>query len=129
MESLLSRGPNQPGPRALLLQGAWNYFLGVTAMGRINLCTGTALALILPMLMAPVLMTNATAQDKKDQRGGAPPAHIAPAAPVQHAAPPAPPPHIAAPVAAAPRVAAPVQQQHIAAPIQQQHIAAPVQQQ
>jgi LTXXQ motif family protein len=98
-------------------------------MRPINLRTATALALILP-----VLMTNATAQEKKDQRGAAPAAHAAPAAPVQRAAPPAPAPHIAAPVAAAPRMAAPAPHftapaARIAAPAQQQHIAAPAQQQ
>jgi hypothetical protein len=111
-------------------------------MRQINLRTATALALILPALIA-----NAAAQEKKDQRGAAPAAHAAPAAAVQHAAPPAPAPapHVAAPVAAAPRMVAPApqvtapvahiaapiqQQQHIAAPVQQQqHIAAPVQQQ
>jgi hypothetical protein len=70
-------------------------------------------------------MTNATAQERKDQRGAAPAARPAPAAPVQHVAPPAP--HIAAPVAAAPHVAAPPPAARIAAPVQQQHIAAPVQ--
>jgi len=94
-------------------------------MRQINLRTATALALILP-----ALMTNAAAQDKKDQRGAAPAAHAAPAAAVQHTAPPAAAPHIAAPVAAAPRMAAPTPHvapaAHIAAPIQQQqHIAAP----
>ena len=92
--------------------------------------TTAALALILP-----ALVTNAMAQEKKDQRGAAPAAHAAPAAAVQHAAPPAPAPHVAAPVAAAPHVvAAPAQHftapaAHIAAPVQQQqqqHIAAPV---
>jgi hypothetical protein len=87
--------------------------------------TTAALALILP-----ALVTNAMAQEKKDQRGAAPAAHAAPAAPVQRAAPPAPAPHIAAPVAAAPRVAAPAPHftapaAHIAAPVQRQHIAAP----
>jgi hypothetical protein len=88
-------------------------------MRRINFGTATALALILP-----ALMTNALAQEKKDQRGAAPAAHAAPAAAVQRVAPsaPAPAPHIAAPVAAAPRPA-PVAQPHIAAPVQ--HIAAP----
>jgi LTXXQ motif family protein len=106
-------------------------------MRSIHFCTATALALILPALMAPALMTNATAQEKKDQRGAAPAAvHVAPAAPVQHVAPPAPAPHIAAPVAAAPHVAAPAPHftapaARIAAPVQQQqqqqqqHIAAP----
>jgi hypothetical protein len=99
-------------------------------MRRINLCTGTALALILPaLIMAPVFMTNATAQEKKDQRGAAPAARVAPPAPVQHAAPPAPTPHIAAPVAAAPRMVAPPPAARMAAPVQQQRIVAPVQQQ
>jgi hypothetical protein len=98
-------------------------------MRQINLRTATALALILPALMANAA-TNAAAQEKKDQRGAAPAAHIAPAAAVQHVAPPAPAPHIAAPVAAAPRMAAPAPHltapaAHIAAPIQQQHIATP----
>jgi hypothetical protein len=99
-------------------------------MRRTNLRTGTALALILPVLMAPAFMTNAAAQEKKDQRGGAP------AAAVQRAAPPAPAPRMAAPVAAAPhfaapaapaaRIAAPVQQQHFQPQQQQQHFVAPV---
>ena len=77
-------------------------------MRQINLRAGTALALILPVLMAPAFMTNAAAQEKKDPRaGGAPAARAAPPAPVQHAAPPAPAPHIAAPVAATPHFAAP----------------------
>jgi hypothetical protein len=104
-------------------------------MRRISLRAGTALALILPLVMAPAFSTNAAAQEKKDQHGGgAPAARAAPPAPVQHAAPPAPAPHIAAPVAATPhfatpaaRIAAPVQQQHIQQQehLQQQHIAAP----
>jgi hypothetical protein len=93
-------------------------------MRRINLRASTALALILPVLMAPAFATNAAAQEKKDPRaGGAPAARVAPPAPVQHAAPPAPPPHIAAPVAATPHFAAPVQQQvHIQQQQQQVHI-------
>ncbi len=108
-------------------------------MRRINLRAGTALALILPVLMAPAFMTNAAAQVKRDPHaGGAPAARVAPPAPVQRAAPPAPAPHLAAPVAATPhftapaaRIAAPVQQQqqvHIQQQPhfqQQQHIAAP----
>ncbi len=96
-------------------------------MRRINLHTATALALILPALLA-----TAAAQDRKDQRGAAPAVHVAPAAAVQHVAPSAPAAalHIAAPATAAPRIAAPAQHftppaAHIAAPIQQQHIAAP----
>jgi hypothetical protein len=95
-------------------------------MRRINLRTGTALALILPVLMAPAFMTNAVAQVKKDPRAAAPAARAAPVAAVQHAAPPAPAPHMAAPAphfaAPAARVAAPVQQPHIQ---QQQHFTAP----
>jgi hypothetical protein len=94
-------------------------------MSRIGLRTGTALALILPLLMAPAFMTNAAAQDKKDPHAAAAPAaRVAPAAAV-HAgpAPVAAAPHIAAPVA---HVAAPVQQQHFQPQQQQQHIAAPV---
>ncbi len=75
-------------------------FLGTTA----------ALALILP-----ALMTNATAQQKRNPGGPAPAAHAAPA-PVQHFS--APVQHVAAP---AQHFAAPVQ--HVAAPIQ--HLAAP----
>jgi hypothetical protein len=90
-------------------------------MRRINFRTAAALALILP-----AVMTNAAAQEKKDQRGAAPAAHAAPPAAVQRVAPPAPAPHIAAPVAAAPRPA-PVAQPHMAAPVAQPHIAAPVQ--
>ena len=88
-------------------------------MRRINLRTGTALALILPVLMAPAFMTNAAAQVKKDPRAAAPAARAAPVAAVQHA-PPAPPPHMAAPVAATPHFTAPVA--HVAAPVQQPHI-------
>jgi len=93
-------------------------------MRRTSFGTAAALALILP-----ALMTNASAQDRRDQRGAAPaPAvHAAPPAPVQHVAPPAPAPHIAAPAPAPqPHIAAPVAQPRIAAPVQQ-HIA-PVQQ-
>src|ERR1700719_2889834 len=73
-------------------------YFGVTSMRTLHLYAATALALILPALVAPPLMTNATAQERKDQRGAAPAARPAPAAPA---------PHIAAPVAAAPHVAAP----------------------
>jgi hypothetical protein len=94
-------------------------------MRQTSLRTGTALALILPVLMAPAFMSNAAAQDKKDPHAAAAPARVAPAA-VVHAAPApvAAAPHIAAPVA---RVAAPVQQQHFQPQQQQQqHFAAPV---
>ena len=102
----------------------------VTTMRRINLRAGTALALILPVLMAPAFMTNAAAQEKKDPRaGGAPAARVAPPAPVQHAAPPAPPPHIAAPVAATPHFTAPVQQQQVHIQQQQQQVHVQQQQQ
>ncbi len=104
-------------------------------MRRINLRASTALALILPVLVAPAIMTNATAQEKKDPRAvAAPAARAAPPAPVQHAAPPAPAPHVSAPVQQQqvhiqqqPQVRMQQQphfqqQQHIAAPA---HIAAP----
>jgi hypothetical protein len=92
-------------------------------MSRISLRTGTALALILPVLMAPAFMSNAAAQEKKDPRAAAAPVHAAPAAAVHAApAPVAAAPHFAAPVA---RVAAPVQQPHFQ-PQPQQHFAAPV---
>src|SRR5437879_1099001 len=81
---------------------------GVTSMRQMNFCTAAALVLILP-----ALMTNATAQERKDQRGAAPAPHVAPAAPAPHVAAPAPAPHIAAP-AAQPHIAAPAP--HIAAP-------------
>jgi hypothetical protein len=83
-------------------------------MRHIHLFRTAALAVVLP-----ALITNASAQERKDQRGGG----AGPAAAVQHAAPPAPAPHIAAP-AAVPHVAAPAPQVHVAVPVQQ-HIAAP----
>jgi hypothetical protein len=84
-------------------------------MRQTSLRTATALVLILP-----ALATNATAQLRKDQGGGAPAVHAAPPAPAPHISAPAPAPHIAAP-APQPHIAAP--QPHIAAP--QPHIAAP----
>jgi LTXXQ motif family protein len=87
-------------------------------MPQIKLRSAAALALILP-----ALATNASAQDRRDQRGAGPAApHVAPAAPAPHIAAPAPAPHIAAP-APAPHIAAPAPAPHIAAPAP--HIAAP----
>ena len=80
-------------------------------MRHIHLFRTAALALILP-----ALITDASAQDRRDQRGGG-------AVAIPHAAPAAAAPHIAAPVEA-PHVAAPAPQVHVAAPVQQ-HFAAP----
>jgi hypothetical protein len=82
-------------------------------MRQISLRTAAALVLILP-----ALAITADAQQRKDQGGGAPAPHVAPAAPAPHIAAPAP--HIAAPMAQ-PHIAAPAP--HIAAPA---HVAAPM---
>src|SRR5580692_9002211 len=92
----------QPLPGRCCLREDRIQFLELSQMRPALLRTTAALALILP-----ALLTNAIAQEKKDQRGPGP---------AVHAAPPAP--HMAAP---APHIAAPVQ--HFAAP---SHAAAPV---